>query len=91
MENTFSVQDGLGYQQDNLNKWKKILIPEVYEHLERYCMDNNSKLDINIQGCKNINAVHRYICNSLLKYEGMSVNKPNKADGGEPNIEATVE
>ena len=54
MKDTFSIAEGLGYQQDNLNKWKKILIPEVYEHLERYCMDNNSKLDINIHSGRNV-------------------------------------
>jgi hypothetical protein len=28
---------------------------------------------INVDKCKNTQAVQRYICNSLLKYEGMSV------------------
>jgi hypothetical protein len=27
----------------------------------------------NVDKCKNTQAVQRYICNSLLKYEGMSV------------------
>jgi hypothetical protein len=27
----------------------------------------------NIDGSKNINSIHRYIANSLLKYEGMGV------------------
>jgi hypothetical protein len=28
----------------------------------------------NVSKCTNINAIQRYICNSLLKYEGMSLN-----------------
>lgn len=28
----------------------------------------------NVSKLNNINAVHRYICNSLLQYEGMSTN-----------------
>ena len=36
--------------------------------------DEDKKLIIrNIEGFKNINQIHRYLCNSLLKYEGMSV------------------
>ena len=60
--------------------------------VEKNINDKDKQLILNnIQNCKNITAVHRYICNSLLKYEGMSVNKPGKEDGGAPNIEATVE
>ncbi len=29
----------------------------------------------NVNNCKNITALQRYICNSLLRFEGMSVNK----------------
>jgi hypothetical protein len=28
----------------------------------------------NISKCTNISAIQRYVCNSLLKYEGMSLN-----------------
>lgn len=28
----------------------------------------------NVSKCTNINAIQRYVCNSLLKYEGMSLN-----------------
>jgi hypothetical protein len=28
----------------------------------------------NVSKCTNISAIQRYICNSLLKYEGMSLN-----------------
>ena len=27
----------------------------------------------NVNKCSNINSIHRYICNSLLRYEGMGV------------------
>ena len=32
----------------------------------------------NINECKNINAIHKYICNTLLKYEGMGMDNLNK-------------
>jgi hypothetical protein len=35
-------------------------------------VDKNIILN-NVDKCKNVTAVQRYICNSLLKYEGMSV------------------
>jgi DNA polymerase sigma len=28
----------------------------------------------NVNKCTNINSIQRYVCNSLLQYEGMSVN-----------------
>lgn len=28
----------------------------------------------NVANCKNISAIQRYVCNSLLRYEGMSLN-----------------
>ena len=35
-------------------------------------VDKNIILN-NVDKCKNVTAVQRYICNSLLKYEGMGV------------------
>jgi hypothetical protein len=35
--------------------------------------DKNTILS-NINKCKNITAVHKYVCNSLLMYEGLSLN-----------------
>ena len=38
--------------------------------------DTDKQLIINnVSNCRNILQIQRYICNSLLKYEGMSVNK----------------
>jgi len=34
----------------------------------------------NINECKNVVAMHRYICNSLLKFEGLSVNRYDKKE-----------
>ena len=40
--------------------------------------DTDKQLIINnVSNCRNILQIQRYICNSLLKYEGMSVNKFN--------------
>ena len=37
-----------------------------------WILDKNIIL-MNVEKCKNVPSVHRYICNSLFKYEGMSV------------------
>jgi hypothetical protein len=38
--------------------------------------DEDKKVIIdNVNACKSISRVQTYICNSLLKYEGMSLNK----------------
>jgi len=44
-------------------------------------INEHDKIQIlnNIQPIKNIIKLQTYICNSLLKYEGMGVNKPEKA------------
>jgi hypothetical protein len=43
---------------------------------------NNDDKNVIIKGIadiKNINGIYKYICNSLLKYEGMGVNNLNKS------------
>ena len=35
---------------------------------------------VNINACKNIVAAHRYLCNALLKFEGLSVNGYDKKE-----------
>lgn len=38
--------------------------------------DQDKKIIIdNVNGCKSISRIQSYICNSLLKYEGMGVNQ----------------
>jgi len=60
--------------------------------VEKGINDKDKQLILNnIQGCKNIVALQRYICNSLLKYEGMSVSKPGKVEVVEPVVEPTSE
>jgi len=55
----------------NLNE-AKLFIKTFVEEKNINNIDKNTILT-NIDKCKNIQAVQRYICNSLLKYEGMSV------------------
>ena len=55
----------------NLNE-AKLFIKTFVEEKNINNIDKNIILS-NIDKCKNIQAVQRYICNSLLKYEGMSV------------------
>jgi len=47
----------------------------VKSFIEEKSINNIDKNIIltNVDKCKNTQAVQRYICNSLLKYEGMSV------------------
>jgi len=44
MRNELTLQQGLDIQAEQLNKWKSILIPEVYNHLKEYCDYYNNKL-----------------------------------------------
>lgn len=60
--------------------------------VEKGINDKDKQLILNnIQSCKNIVALQRYICNSLLKYEGMSVSKPGKVEVSEPSVDVVVE
>jgi hypothetical protein len=55
----------------NINEMKSF-VKSFVEGKNINNIDKNIILN-NIDKCKNVQAVHRYICNSLLKYEGMSV------------------
>jgi len=44
MRNELTLQQGLDIQAEQLNRWKSILIPEVYNHLKEYCDYYNNKL-----------------------------------------------
>ncbi len=55
----------------NINEIK-IFIKSFVEEKNINNIDKNTILT-NVDKCKNVQAVQRYICNSLLKYEGMSV------------------
>jgi hypothetical protein len=55
----------------NVNEAKSF-ITEFVEAKNINNVDKNVILN-NVSKCKNVQAVQKYICNSLLKYEGMSV------------------
>ena len=55
----------------NINEIKTF-IKSFVEEKNINNIDKNTIL-MNVDKCKNVQAVQRYICNSLLKYEGMSV------------------
>jgi hypothetical protein len=51
----------------------KTFIKSFVENKNINDIDKNIIL-MNVDQCKNVQMVQRYICNSLLKYEGMGVN-----------------
>ena len=59
------------FVMNNINDIKSF----VKSFVEEKSINNIDKNIIltNVDKCKNTQAVQRYICNSLLKYEGMSV------------------
>jgi phage FluMu gp28-like protein len=59
------------FTMNNLNEIKSF-VTEFVEGKNINSIDKNTIL-MNVDKCKNVQAVQRYICNSLLQYEGMSV------------------
>jgi hypothetical protein len=64
-ENVFTMRD--------VNTAKQFVIEfvnskDINEHDKKTIINN-------VNGCKSIHKIQSYICNSLLKYEGMSLNK----------------
>ena len=59
------------FVMNNMNEVKSF-VKSFVEGKNINNVDKNTIL-MNVDKCKNIQAVQRYICNSLLKYEGMSV------------------
>jgi hypothetical protein len=59
------------FQIRNLNEAKDIILDHVNG---KKIKDTDKQIIIkNVNELKNINSVHRYIANSLLKYEGLGV------------------
>lgn len=60
------------FNMNNINDIKKYVV----DFVNTKQIDDNDKQGIikNINECKNVMAAQRYICNALLKYEGLSVN-----------------
>ncbi len=59
------------FVMNNINEIKSF-VKSFVEGKNINNVDKNIIL-MNVDKCKNVQAVQRYICNSLLKYEGMSV------------------
>jgi len=59
------------FKMNNVNDAKEY----INEFIESKSINEMDKkvITINITNCKRIGDIHRYICNSLLKYEGMGV------------------
>jgi len=60
------------FQVRNLDEAKDIIV----NHINSKNIKDTDKgiIMTNVSQAKNINAIHRYIANSLLKYEGLGVN-----------------
>ena len=59
------------FVMNNINEIKSF-VKSFVEGKNINNVDKNIIL-MNVEKCKNVTMVQRYICNSLLKYEGMSV------------------
>jgi len=59
------------FTMNNTNEIKTF-VTEFVEGKDINTVDKNTIIE-NVSKCKNVTALHRYICNSLLQYEGMSV------------------
>ena len=59
------------FVMNNINEIKSF-VKSFVEGKNINNVDKNIIL-MNVDKCKNVTMVQRYICNSLLKYEGMSV------------------
>lgn len=44
-ESTFSVEDGIKVQSEQLAQWKKLLQPKVYKDLEKWATEHNDKAE----------------------------------------------
>jgi hypothetical protein len=44
-ESTFSVEDGIKVQSEQLAQWKKLLLPKVYKDLEKWATEHNDKAE----------------------------------------------
>jgi hypothetical protein len=44
-ESTFSVEDGIKIQSEQLAEWKKLLLPKVYKDLEKWATEHNDKAE----------------------------------------------
>lgn len=44
-ESTFSVEDGIKIQSEQLAQWKKLLQPKVYKDLEKWATEHNDKAE----------------------------------------------
>lgn len=76
----FKVQIKSILEQISHDVFKMNNINDIKQHVINFVnskgIDDNDKQGIirNIGECKNVTAAHRYICNALLKFEGLSVN-----------------
>ena len=61
------------FQMSNLDEMKRFTVNFVND--KKIKDEDKQRILVSIKELKSVNAFHRYICNSLLKYEGMSLNK----------------
>jgi hypothetical protein len=61
------------FQMNNLDEMKRFTIDFVES--KKIKDEDRKRIVIAVVQLKSVSAFHRYICNSLLKYEGMSLSK----------------
>jgi hypothetical protein len=61
------------FQMNNLDEMKRFTIDFVEN--KKIKDEDRKRIVVAVVQLKSVSAFHRYICNSLLKYEGMSLSK----------------
>jgi F0F1-type ATP synthase delta subunit len=61
------------FQMNNLDEMKRFTVNFVES--KKIKDEDRKRIVIAVVQLKSVSAFHRYICNSLLKYEGMSLSK----------------
>ncbi len=61
------------FQMNNLDEMKRFTIDFVES--KKIKDEDRKRIVVDVIKLNSVNAFHRYICNSLLKYEGMSLSK----------------
>jgi 5,10-methylene-tetrahydrofolate dehydrogenase/methenyl tetrahydrofolate cyclohydrolase len=63
------------FQMKDVNEMKEFT--KTFVESKKIADDDKQRILKNISEIKNVTGFHRYICNSLLMYEGMGMNKVN--------------
>jgi hypothetical protein len=76
IKSIFEEISGDVFAMTDLNQMKTFVVS--YVEGKRIKDEDKKRIVIDVVKLDSVYAFHRYVCNSLLKYEGMGMNKINK-------------